>query len=112
MPYGPGLCHHCSVGKICRPRSLCWVCFMTPSIRDTYPTKDTKFNRRGYGGNRMCAPIPPEPTRAMPGTTERVEEYERRAKGGYSIFHPADPVDEQTRRNTVRRALFRMATSR
>jgi hypothetical protein len=82
------LCRHCERVKSNRPRGLCWSCYYTPGVRELYPST-SKFARRGVqdfnGKARM-----PEPTRALPGTPEKVTVLEERARLGQCLWHPLD----------------------
>jgi hypothetical protein len=57
-------------------------------VRELYPST-SKFARRGVqdfnGKARM-----PEPTRALPGTPEKVAVLEERARLGQCLWHPLD----------------------
>jgi hypothetical protein len=67
---------------------LCWACFYDPKVRKRYPIT-SKFARRGvidfYGSGKL-----PAPTHAMPGTSEKVEVLERRARLHQALWHPHD----------------------
>ena len=82
------LCRHCKKVKSNRPRGLCWSCYYSPGVRDLYPST-SKFARRGVvdfcGNARM-----PEPTRALPGSPEKVAILEERASKGQALWHPLD----------------------
>ncbi len=83
-------CRRCGRGRVNRPRGLCWKCFYTPGVRESYGPVD-KYGRRGIGigiGYR-CAPLP-IPTRALPGTPEKLSVLESRAAAGECLWHPAD----------------------
>jgi hypothetical protein len=89
------MCRHCNHVKSNRPRGLCWSCYYTPGVRDLYPST-SKFARRGIGDFNGKAPLPPEPTDALPGTAEKVSVLEERARLGLSLWHPADaPLDRR-----------------
>jgi hypothetical protein len=87
------LCKHCQKVKSNRPRGLCWSCYYTPGVRDLYPST-SKFARRGvadfYGKTRL-----PEPTRALPGSPEKVAVLEERASLGQALWHPLDARIEE-----------------
>jgi len=82
------LCRHCNRVNSNRPRGLCWSCYYSPGVRDLYPST-SKFARRGVGnGNRVVET--PEPTDALPGTPEKIEVLEERARRGQALWHPLD----------------------
>lgn len=86
-------CRHCGgpqTGQ--RPRGLCWGCYYTPGVRDLYPST-SKFGRRGItttGGYSL----PGAASHAAPGSEERLQTLERRAKAGESLWHPDDRTVE------------------
>lgn len=82
-------CRHCHRANINRPRGLCWSCYYTPSIRERYPST-SKFARRGVGDRNGRMPLPPAPTRAMPGSPEKLAILEQRARLGQALWHPDD----------------------
>jgi len=72
---------------------LCWTCYQTLDIRSRYPTV-SKFGRRGvldfYGSGKL----PALPTRAAPGSFEKVAVLEQRASRRETLWHPDDaPLD-------------------
>ena len=83
------LCRHCRKVNSTRPRGLCWCCYYTPGLRDKYPST-SKFARRGVGIFNRRSKLPPCPTRALPGTPEKVAVLEERARQGVSLWHPLD----------------------
>ena len=80
------LCRHCGLRNINRPRGLCWPCFKIPRIRDLYPSTSI-YARRGQANRRGPAPYP---TRAAPGSPEKLLVMEKRAAKGYDLHHPHD----------------------
>lgn len=89
-PVPPGQeCRNCGVGKVSRPRGLCWHCYYTPGVRDQYPST-SRYARRGLGNFNRTPPPAPEPTAAPPGTAEKVEVLRLRAEAGVSLWHPGD----------------------
>lgn len=82
-------CRHCGHVPASRPRGLCWACYYTPEVRDQY-TSTSKYGRRGvedaYGRFRL----PPVPTRALPGTPEKVAVLIDRAMQHQCLWHPHD----------------------
>ena len=87
------LCRHCHVVNSNRPRGLCWSCYYRPGVRDLFPST-SKFGRRGLGNFNRRAKLPPMPTRALPGTPEKVAVLEERARLGVSLWHPRDAGTE------------------
>ena len=86
---GEPVCRHCQKNKVNRPRGLCWSCTYKPGVKELYPTKETRYTRRGAGcGNpRGALPVP---TDILPGPG-KVALLEERASKGLSLFHPAEP---------------------
>lgn len=83
-------CRHCSRKPVNRPRGLCRDCYYTPAVCALYPPT-SKYARKGTGiGHRTRAPLPAEPTRATPGTPEKMAVLARRAERGEQLFHPED----------------------
>jgi hypothetical protein len=83
------ICRHCHSVRANRPRGLCWSCYYSPGVRDTYPST-SKFGRRGVGNFNRRTNLPPCPTHALPGTLEKVAVLEQRAQLGVSLWHPLD----------------------
>jgi hypothetical protein len=91
------LCRHCQCVQSNRPRGLCWSCYYTPGVRDLYPST-SKFARRGVSDFIGRSRQPARPTRALPGTPEKVAVLEERARLGMSLWHPLDaPMDAESR---------------
>jgi hypothetical protein len=87
------LCRNCGKVPPSRPRGLCWSCYYQPGVRDQFPST-SKFGRRGLGndnGGPECLPVP---TRALPGSPEKLAVLERRVMLHQSLWHPLDaPMD-------------------
>jgi hypothetical protein len=83
------LCAHCQRRPRSRPRGLCWGCYYTPGIRKRYP-RINRFAVRGGEDFRGYAYLPIEPTRALPGSPEKVAVLAERARRRVSLWHPAD----------------------
>ncbi len=82
-------CRHCGQRNSNRPRGLCWTCYYLPGVRERY-TVLGKFARRGvpdFNGRVISAT---EPTRAKPGSPEKVAVLEQRARLRQSLWHPLD----------------------
>jgi hypothetical protein len=83
------LCRHCQRTVANRPRGLCWSCYYTPGLRDLYPST-SKFGRRGLDDFYGEAPRPPMPTRALPGSPEKIAVLQERAMKRQALWHPED----------------------
>ena len=83
------ICRHCDRSPVSRPRGLCWSCYYTPGVREKFPST-SKFCRRGVGNFNGAAPLPAFPTKATPGSQEKVAILEERAKLKQSLWHPDD----------------------
>lgn len=84
----PTPCRHCGLmGR--RPKGLCWKCFSTPEINQQYQTQ-SKYHpnhmEKDFDGK---APLG-SPTQALPGSEEKLQAMEDRARRGFAIFHPQD----------------------
>jgi len=67
-------------------------------VRELYPST-SKFARRGLQDFNGRTPLPVMPTRALPGSPEKVSVLETRARLGHALWHPADaPMDVESRR--------------
>lgn len=87
----PTHCRHCTRHKATRSRGLCFGCFITPEVKALYPPSTSAFNNRGLGHAGFCAaPLPAEPTDALPGTPEKIAVMKARAARGERVFHPRD----------------------
>jgi hypothetical protein len=82
-------CRHCGHPRVNRPRGLCWSCYYKPGVRDCYPST-SKFARRGVTDFNGRFVLPPTPTRALPGSPEKVAVLEQRARLGQALWHPDD----------------------
>ena len=87
------ICRHCTKCKVNRPRGLCWSCYYTPGVKDLYPST-SKYARRGVGNFNGLAPLPPEPTTALPGTPEKAAVLAERARLKLALWHPLDAKHE------------------
>ena len=82
------LCVHCGKRKLARPRGLCNRCFADMGIRSLYP-----LVKPGHKGLTFRRPkLPAEPTKAMPGTEEKMDVMAKRAAAGEQLWHPLDPT--------------------
>ncbi len=82
-------CRHCGRGAVNRPRGLCWSCYYTPGLRELYPST-SKFAAHGVRDFNGRAPLPSQPTLALPGTPEKVRILEQRARRRQALWHPDD----------------------
>lgn len=80
-------CVNCKYRNSSRSRGLCWRCFYSPGVKETYPV-DAIYGRRGVG---LESTGPAEtPTDTRPGTEERIRVLEARAAKGQDLEHPED----------------------
>jgi hypothetical protein len=87
------VCRHCGKGKVNRPAGLCWPCYYTPTVRDAFRSGH-KNARRGVGNLTGRRPLPAEPTRALPGTQDKLDVMAARARRGERLWHPDDATVE------------------
>jgi hypothetical protein len=87
------LCRHCQKVKSNRPRGLCWSCYYRPGVRDLYPST-SKYAQRGIDDFNGKASLPLLPTRALPGTPEKVAVMIQRARLRQSLWHPLDAPND------------------
>jgi hypothetical protein len=76
---------------VSRPRWLCWTCYYTPGLRERYPS-DSPYARRGQGNVLGNAKPADSPTRARPGSQEKIAVLEQRARDGQDLWHPGDEL--------------------
>lgn len=82
-------CRHCHERHVSKPRGLCFRCYYTPGIRDRYPS-ESRFVRPGVRDWYYRAPLPVEPTDAVPGSAEKVEVLAKRVDERVQLWHPGD----------------------
>ncbi len=84
------VCRHCNDPDrpVNRPRGLCWACYYTPGVRESYPIT-SKYARRGVADTPAGHTLP-EPTAAKPGTPEKEAVLRERAERGQRLWHPGD----------------------
>ncbi|OWK37554.1 hypothetical protein [Fimbriiglobus ruber] len=87
-----GLCRHCGVKPVNRPRRLCWGCYYTPEIKALYKPLGTHAGRRDIGRGEHPRPLPADPCPHQPGTAGKIAELIRRAEAGEGLWHPGDAV--------------------
>jgi len=83
------ICRHCSRAKVNRPRGLCWTCYYKPGVRDQYPST-SKYARRGAGNFNGNPDVADEPTRAAPGSPEKIAILAERVRRKQALWHPDD----------------------
>lgn len=82
-------CRNCGRTAVSRPRGLCWSCYYRPGIRDLYPST-SRFGHRGIADFFGQVEMDATPTKALPGTPEKVAVLEQRARLHQSLWHPQD----------------------
>jgi hypothetical protein len=83
------ICVHCGIGKVSRPRRLCWNCYQQSEVRELYPST-SKYGWRGPNLNLFGAQPAMRPTNAPPGSPEKILVLARRAELGQELWHPHD----------------------
>jgi hypothetical protein len=83
-------CRRCGQRQVSRSHGLCDPCYKDPQIRASTPVLSPS-GRRGAGQDRGKHPPPGQPTGALPGTAEKVEVLQERARNGEQLWHPKDP---------------------
>lgn len=83
------VCRHCRKSVVTRPRGLCWTCYYRPGVKEKYPST-SKYARHGEGNTTGPHPLPASPTRAVPGSAEKLQVLAERVRRGELLFHPAD----------------------
>jgi hypothetical protein len=83
------ICRHCQHASVSRPRRLCWRCYYGPGVRDLYAST-SKYGHRGLGNFNGTAPLPTSPTKAAPGSAEKIAVLAERARLKESLWHPCD----------------------
>jgi hypothetical protein len=78
-------CRRCGHARVLRGRGLCGRCWNEPGVREQY-SRGCDWSEMG-NPQKLRRPLPP-PTRALPGTREKVEVLEERARLGQQLFHP------------------------
>lgn len=86
------VCPACGSRQTSGYRPLCRPCYSSP-VREEYRVP-SKYNSRGHGIDVEEAGEPLEPTRALPGTPEKLAVLESRAGRGEGLFHPGDAREE------------------
>jgi hypothetical protein len=90
----PMICQHCQKATATRPKQLCRRCYYeTPNVRGLYPSR-SKHGRRGLADCYGIRPQASFPTRAIPGSAEKLAILAERAKLKLSLFHPNDTTED------------------
>lgn len=84
-----GPCRRCSKVANLQTRGLCWACYHTPGIREQYPSL-SKFGQVSVAATILGPRRLPTPTRARPGTPEKIAVLAARVAAGEYLFHPDD----------------------
>src|SRR5947208_13903733 len=78
------LCRHCRCRVANRPRRLCMRCYARPDVRARFPVI-CRFRRLGvpdyFGASKPAS----APTRALPGTREKLMDLAERARRGQAL---------------------------
>jgi hypothetical protein len=83
-------CKHCAL-RVSLPgtRGLCGVCHTDKDLLDRYPVANPgKFTTQGVGFRAREGA--PDPCDHLPGSEEKLQELEDRARKGLALFHPGD----------------------
>ncbi|MFL5329157.1 MAG: hypothetical protein ACJ8C4_09580 [Gemmataceae bacterium] len=88
---GEPLCRHCQIGRVHRPKGLCFKCYYTPGVPELYPST-SKWAHRGVPNFTGTRPLPEFKTAAEPGSPEKVEILIQRAAQHLQLWHPDDPT--------------------
>ena len=70
-------------------RLLCWSCYALPGVRERYPI-NRKFAQRGKPDFHGQAAPAGMPTRALPGTQEKIAVLAQRADLQQDLWHVQD----------------------
>lgn len=85
-------CLHCSQYQVIDRRNLCRMCYRKVEVRALYPISSMQRFGVGIG----CFPgKAPQPTRALPGSPDKVEVLCKRVEAGEYLFHPEDATHEE-----------------
>jgi hypothetical protein len=82
-------CRHCEDYKATKPRGLCLQCYSNYSIRLLYPSSAGVVVNRGWHIDVIPIELP-EPTKAMPGTREKLAVLCQRFEDQKLLWHPDD----------------------
>lgn len=87
-----GECRNCGETRRFKSRGLCGTCYDILEVRAAFPAHAGPNKGHGYEGlrKRPGRRLPARPTKALPGTAEKVEVMRLRAAKGEQLFHPKD----------------------
>lgn len=85
-----GNCVHCRRHCAYASRRLCWTCSKAPGVRDRYPMVRATSSYRAPEPPKVAAGARPEPTRALPGTPEKVQVIFERLWSGLPLWDERD----------------------
>jgi len=88
------MCSNCGIKRVSRPRGLCWGCYYHPGVKDRHEVA-SKFCQHGHGTSIDAVLPPDEPTKALPGSPEKIEALRSRAARGMGLWHPDDATFEK-----------------
>jgi hypothetical protein len=84
-------CRHCKHPRPIHARGLCEKCYRTPSILKLYPIiRDGHTQLEAYANSNIAPTEADTPTKALPGSPEKIKVMEDRFVAGQKIFHPGD----------------------
>src|SRR5215813_12982281 len=94
LPPPAPLCKHCNRNRGQRwKRGLCLGCYMKPAVRERYPPRYCSTAGRPWQlqGEDFNGPgTTPEPTRATPGSLEKIAALRERAGNRQALWHRDD----------------------
>lgn len=79
-------CRHCGRIRAVKARGLCWRCYYTPAVSTLYPSQSKFCPRWNFNG----AGASPEPTRAIPGSEDKILVLMERVDKRQCLWHPRD----------------------
>jgi hypothetical protein len=82
-------CKHCNNRRMSR-QELCYSCYNIKSIRYLYVDRFARTGSATIDSYKITKRALPEPTRALPGTLEKIAVLEDRATRGVHLWHPDD----------------------
>ena len=80
-------CRHCGTRTVSRPRGLCSSCYYRREIREQYAVVAQAYDTDRHNQHRHVLGTP---TRALPGTPEKVAVLMERARLGQALWHLQD----------------------
>ena len=93
-------CRHCGELGVNRPRGLCWRCYYSPDVSLEDYQSTSKCARRNPDHLTVAArKVACTPTKALPGSDEKVAVLEERAAKGQWLWHPDDAQGGLTMRH-------------